>query len=78
MKNLLSPECSTHMPVGKMTVRRAGLWTRTLDKNTSVVLPESVVSRMSGPPPEITRDRTHKGHTTGTRIYIKIPDPSGI
>ena len=35
------------------------LWTRTLNRHKREGFPESVVSRMSGPPPETTEDITH-------------------
>ena len=36
------------------------LWTRTLDKYTRAGLHECLVSKMSGPPPEITQDVTQR------------------
>ena len=44
------------------------LWIRTLDKSTQVDLPEPVASRMSGPPPEETQDRTPRTHTQSQDI----------
>ena len=52
------------------------LWTGTLDRYTRAVLPECVVSTMSGPPPE-TGQNTDKGHTPNPSIGIIIPDPAG-
>ena len=43
------------MPVGQMPVE--GLWIRTPDISTKAGLLESMVSRMSGPPPETTHYR---------------------
>ena len=39
------------------------LWTRTLDRYTSAGQPESVVSTISGPLPETTKDRTQINDT---------------
>ena len=45
------------------------MWTITLDRYTR--------AGMSGPSPESTQDRTHKGHTPNPWIEMKIPDPAG-
>ena len=55
---------------------RNGLWTRTLDRYTRGGLPECVVSKMSGPPPETTQDRTQRPHAN-PRTEITIPHPTG-
>ena len=53
--------------------------TRTLDKNTRAGIPDSVVSRMIGPPQETTQDKDiDKGHTPRHRIEIEIIDSVGI
>ena len=44
------------------------LWITTLDKSIQVDLPEHVVSRMSGPPPEKTQDRTPRTQTQSQDI----------
>ena len=44
-------------------------WTRMLDRYKSAGHPESVVSRMSGPLPETTQDRTQRAHTQSQDIY---------
>ena len=38
------------------------LWTRILDRYTMPGLPKSVVSTMSGAPPQTTQDRTQRTH----------------
>ena len=53
------------------------LWTRTLDRYTRAVLPECVVSTMSGPPPKSKQDRTQTKDTPNPRTEIKIPNPAG-
>ena len=53
----------------QQSVGGARLWTRTLDKSTRADLhPESMLSRMSEPPPETTED--------SPRMEYKIPDPT--
>ena len=46
------------------------MWIRALDIITKAGVPESMVSRMSRPPPEIAHDRTQMIHGN------KIPDPA--
>ena len=60
---LTPPGLITQMPVDQMPVRRSKIWTRTLDKSTRAVLPESVVSRMAVPPAETTQYRTQTQDT---------------
>ena len=51
---------------------------RTLDRYTMADLIERMVSTMTGSPPEIAQDRTQtKGHTSSSRIEIKISDLAG-
>ena len=52
------------------------LWSRTLDLYTKTGLPGSAASRMSGPPPKTTPDRTKTNNTLSHKIEIKIPDTS--
>ena len=62
-----------------MSVRGATLWTKTPDKSKRAGLPESVVRRMSGQPPETTQKITHTHthtHTASPRLEMKIPDPA--
>ena len=61
-------ELTAQTPVNHMPVKGA----------RSGGLAESMVSTISGPPPETTQDRTHKGNTPSPRIEIKVPDPTGI
>ena len=67
-------QCGTYTPgsynqmlVGQMPVDEHRLQTRTLDKYTRAGLPEYMVNRMSGAPPETTQDRTK---TEGTHPVV--------
>ena len=70
------PQCRTYTPGtynpnahGSDTYTRSNrLWTRTLDRYTRAGLPECVVSRMSGPLPKKTQDRTQSTHTQSQDI----------
>ena len=62
------------MPMNQMPIA----WTRTLDKYTRAGLPECVVRAMSGPPPEITQDRTQIKDHTMTQGKNKFLIPPGV
>ena len=61
--------CSTRSSLNNKHEQR--FWIELSTRTQGAGVHESVVSRMSGPPPETTQDRTQ-------RIDIKISDPAGI
>ena len=65
------PQCRIYNPDASESGEHR-LWIRTLDRYTNVGLPESVVSRISGPPPDNTGQNTDEGFTPSPRIEIKI------
>ena len=60
------------MPVGQMPTGGHRVWTRTQNKITSAGLPESLVSRMSGPSPKTTQTKNSLP-LPGKRLKTQTP-----
>ena len=64
------------MSVDELSVGRATLWIRTLDRYTRAGLPECVVSSVLGPPQETAQGRT-QNIQPNPRIETKFPYTTG-
>ena len=75
-----TPKFTTQMPVRQIPLGGGNrLRTRTLVRNTIESLLECVVSKMSGPPPKTTQDRTQRTHTQSVdKNWISDPAANRI